>query len=271
MRYASAAIAALLVVLFAHVAAADTAFTMSERQVLGRLGVSYFVTSNYLDDDGDKQVLNDAHYREIGGHLAVRSAVLDRIELGLAIHVLNQFLTDNFDEYNETALGDMELDTVVRIVGNHRAALSVSAMAKIPMFYDETEPLPPGDGQVDLEGRVLASVKISLFTIGGDFGYRYRDAAPADLYVYGGEIGFAYSIVYGAFRLDGYSSARNEDDNAEARYWQQGPDYDAGFTKALFGIKAGNHWSFDLTGIYTVYGRNIAEGMRYMLATNVAF
>ena len=252
-------------------ALADTAFTMSERQLMGRLGLSYYVTSNYLDGEGDRHHLHEAFYREIGGHLTLRWAVLDKVELGFAAHVINQYINDKFDEENETALGDVELDTLWRIIGGHRAALGVSAKVKLPYFYDETKPLPPGDGQLDLEGRVLGGVKISLFTVGVDVGYRYRDEDPADLYVCGAEIGFAYNIVYGTLRLDGHSSVGNEADDAQTVYWQRGPDYDAGYTHIQVGIKAGNHWSFDFTAIYPAYGRNISQGTMLLLGTNVQY
>ncbi len=265
------AVVLLALLLAAAPGMADTAFTMSERQLLGRFGVSYFVTSNYLDDDGDRRQLPDTFYREIAGHLELRWALLGRLELGFATHVQNQYLTDNFDDYNRTNLGDVEFDVLLRLLGGTRAALGVSVKGKFPFFYDESDDLPPGDGQIDVEGRVLAGLKFSLFTAAGDFGYRFRAEDPADQYVYGVEIGFAHSIVYGLLRLDGYASLGNEEKDAELRYWQHGPDYDAGYVNVKCGVKISNHWSVDLTTSYSAYGRNIAQGTTLILGTNVVF
>lgn len=258
--------------LVATTARANTAFTMSEDQLLGRLGVSYFTTSSYFDDDGGQQKVDGMFYRDIGGHLEFRWAVLDRLELGIKAHLRHQYLTDDFVDDTETGIGDVEADTVLRLVGGTRAALGVSAAVKAPFFYDETKNLPSGDGQVDVEGRVLGAVKFSMFTIGADGGYRYRADFPADQLVYGGEVGFAYKIVYGVARLDVYSSMGNEDDNDQFRGdWMHGPDYDVGLAAITVGLKASNHWSVDLTASTVAWGRNHAAGTTLILGSNVRY
>lgn len=266
-------------VLGSAVPARANAFTMAENQLLGRLGVSYFLTSNYFDNHGDvEKNVDKLHYRDVSGHLWLRWAVLDSLELGLHPRFRYQYRTyetpepdSEFQEDTSTEMGDLDLDAQWRIFGNQWVAIAVDGLVKLPYFYDEDAELPPGDGQLDAEGRLLAATRFSLFNAGLDFGYRYRDEDPADLWVYGGEFGFAYSIVYGKLRVEGASSAGNAADDAELRDFLHGPDYALGTTAITFGIKPSNHWRLDLTASHTVWGRNAAQGTTLMLATGVEY
>jgi hypothetical protein len=244
------------------------------------LGVSYFLTSNYFDNQGDvKKSENKLHYRDVTGNLWLRWAVVDELELGLHPMFRYQYLTyettsepnSHFQEDESTEMSDIELDAQVRLFGNQWVAVSVDGLVKLPYFYDKNADLPAGDGQVDAEGRLLAATRFSLFTAGAEFGYRYRAEDPADVWLYAGEFGFSYSIVYGKLRLDAVSSLGNEEDDAEARDFLHGPDYALGKTSLTFGIKPTNHWFLDLTASHTVWGRNAAQGTTLMLATGLIF
>jgi len=274
-RFLGLWLASAILVLGATPAAArvyGNAFTMSEGDLFGRLGVSYFVTSNYRNDDGEvKRGEGDLFYRDVGGHFWLRWSVLDAVDLGLYGNLRNQYRDSDFNEDSSFEMGDLEFDTRVRLVGGTRAALAVSALVKLPWFYDADADLPPGDGQIDAEGRLWGAVKFSLFTAGMDGGYRYRAGEPADVYVYGGELGFGWKIVYGKARVEGEASVGNAEDDAETRDFLKGPDYAMLRTNIMFGVRINNHWSLDVTGIYTAYGRNVAHGMTYMLATNILY
>jgi hypothetical protein len=269
--------ALLLGLLTAQTAAAD-AFTLDERHFLGRLGVSYCVLSQYRDDDGViVNSPNNLFYRDIGGHLWLRFGVFEAMEVGAYQRFRGQYLsvndpiTDKIDEATSNKFGDLDLDVKARLVGGPRWAVSVDGLVKLPYFYDKKDDLPPGDGQLDVEGRVLAAMKFSLFTGGIDGGYRFRAGEPADLWLYGAELGFNFNIVYGRARLDGYASARNQDRNAKQYDFMHGPDYALGQAMITFGVLPTNWFGIDFTATYPIYGRNVAQGLTYMLASSITF
>jgi hypothetical protein len=284
------ALSALIVLLAAGSAYAD-AFTLGEQKFYGRFGISYSLLSQYRNDDG--RILNspnDLLYQDVEEHLMVRGGVMDALDIFIdatareqtlrQINVPNTYTSlNNGQEYrgvhdvneNSAAMGDLDLGVKGRMVGNDRAAFSAQGLVKLPYFYNVHHALPPGDGQVDIEGRLLGAVKVSLFTLGADAGFRYRAGGPADLVVYGAEAGFNYSIVYARVRLDGYVGLHNQAKNAAQHDFLHGPDYDLGDTLVTIGIQATNFLSLDLTGSYTAYGRNVANGAAYMLGINLLF
>jgi len=254
------------------------AFTMAEKSILARAGVFYFLTSQWRDDNGDLHTSqNQLHYQDIGADVAMRWAPFDSWELGVHSRYRHQFETfkdpetGKFTDETSDAVGDVDLDTMWRFVGGERGAAAVSALVKLPYLYDKDQTLPAGDGQLDAEARLLGALRFSLFTGGVDFGYRYRDGDPADQWVYGVDLGFTYSMVYGRFRLDGRASAKNEAEDAEQVEFMYGPDYAIGTTAITFGLQATNHLGVDFTAAFTAYGRNIAQGTTLLLAANLAF
>jgi hypothetical protein len=307
MRWAKTIAAGVLWLMLATPAAAQTnAFTMAEMQFLGRLGVSYFLTSQTINNDGAVVTsFNDLKYRDIGAHLWLRLGVLDTLELGLDTGYRNQYQSldydsvdiEGFTDDHSDTVGDVNVELVGRAIANERAALAFAAAAKVPYLYDEKATLPPGNGEWEAEGRALGGVKFSLFTFGFDAGYRWRDGMYADLWRYGAEFGFAYQMVYGKARLNGYMSVGDAGDRARlydkmvyGRTDPRGiPDFEAenkrarrhdfmtGYDHSLgqliinFGIQATNHLAFDFTSTYSAYGRNVAYGAQYMVAATLKY
>ncbi|HPQ69581.1 MAG TPA: hypothetical protein PKW95_10675 [bacterium] len=260
-------LAALLLLLWTTGAWAD-AFNMPESQFLGRFGVHYFTSTQFRDDDGKLQTyFNDMYYRDVAGFGELAVGVTETIELDVNLIMGWQHLTgdDGLDETN-WALRDINLGVQWMALGGNRAALSLAGGMKLPFFYDKGKDLPAGDGQIDFDGRLLAAVRFSLFTAGIDGGYRLRLDDPANVWIYGAEVNFAYSIVFGGARLNGETAAGEADDEAEWNFFYQGPEYDRLTGNLNLGVFFAQHWALEFQTLVPISGRNVASGPTYRLA-----
>ena len=248
------------------------AFTLPDGQFLGALGVRYFNSYHYFDNEGTvTRGESNLLYRDITPFLGIDVGVTDNFELNAFLPFRYQYVSDDFDETTTYALGDFSAEGTFKFVGGNRGAMAVTLLAKLPMFYDPEEDLPPGDGQIDLESRLLAAVRASFFTFSINGGYRYRFEDPSDVWRYGGSIGFNYSIVSGAVGLDGYASAKNQEDDAEWRDFTTGPDYALGLATLDLGVMFTENLGMMFLAQYTAYGRNAAYGGAYTLSLLYSF
>ena len=248
------------------------AFTMPEGQFVGLLGARYFNSYHYFNEDGHvTRGSSNLYYRDITGFVRLNAGVTDNFEFSLYVPGRWQYLSNDFDETTSYAMGDTEVQGTIKFVGGNRGALALTGLAKLPFFYDRDAELPAGDGQVDLESRLLAAARASFFTFDIFGGYRYRFDDPADVWRYGGGVGFSYSIVFGSVGLDGYASARNQDDDAKPRDFLHGPDYALGMLNIELGVEFTENLGLSLLSQYTAYGRNAAYGGAYTLSLIYTF
>lgn len=248
------------------------AFTLPEGQLIGRFGAKYFNSFHIIDDEGAvTRGPSNLNYRDLAGIANMRIGVTDNFELGILVPARYQYLSNDFDETTSYALGDINVDTIFKVAGGSRAALALAGGVKLPFFYRSDADLPPGDGQLDAEARLLSAVRFSFFTIDLGGGYRYRDGDPADVWLYQGRLGFVYSIVFGGVGLVGEASARNGGEHAEWNDYYHGPDYALGRVDTEIGVMFTDHLGASLTTQYTAYGRNVAYGTAYLLSLVYSF
>ena len=103
----------------------------------------------------------------------------------------------------------------------------------------------------------------------GFYGSRTLDVVTLSLWPSRGMELHGYEVKVS--RADLRSDLRNEAKRAVQRDFLHGPDYDVGDMLITLGVRATNYLSFDFTGSYSVYGRNIANGAVYMLGVNLLF
>ena len=158
--------------------------------------------------------------------------------------------------------------------------LSTSLLVKLPYLYDENESLPTGNGQEDIEFRVLIGKSLYPYGyFGVEAGYRYRTDAPSDEYRYLIEYGYDINPnVYFRTKLDGILSADNADiDNSAAvGSLALAPEFDLGKLEITLGYNFGPasktpRWGAEVTYTNEVYGENALQGETLSLGITRVF
>lgn len=164
---------------------------------------------------------------------------------------------------------------------NKGYVLSTSLLAKLPYLYDEDEELPPGNGQEDIEFRVLYGKSLWPYGyLGLEAGYRVRLDAPSDEYRYLVEYGYEFNEnLYFRTKLDGILSAGNADENegpdGQVENLSIFPEFDLGKLELTlgwnFGPKQKKRWGVEVTYTEDLYGDNTLQGQALQLGLTRVF
>lgn len=159
--------------------------------------------------------------------------------------------------------------------------LSTSLLVKLPYLYDEDDALPRGNGQEDVEFKVLIGKSLHPYGyFGVEAGYRLRTDAPSDEYRYLIEYGIDLNEnVYFRTKLDGIQSANNadliEDGNAEIGNLTLLPEFDLGKVELTLGYNFGQlakeRWGLEFTYTKEIYGESTLQGETLSLGLTRVF
>ena len=168
-------------------------------------------------------------------------------------------------------IADVEIGLKHKLSEGANGVFSHQAMVKIPGDYDKNGALPLGNGQVDLEYRVLYGASLGHLLAGGyanfEAGYRYRAEAPSDEFRYLAEIGADITErLYVRVKLDGIASMGNADNRVTASgNPTTGYQYDLQKLDTALGYKLTDEWGLEFGYTPTVHARNTAKGTTYSL------
>ena len=165
-------------------------------------------------------------------------------------------------------IADVEIGLKQKLAESANGVFSHQAMVKIPGNYDRNSVLPLGNGQVDVEYRVLYGLSLAhLFPGYANFeaGYRYRAEAPSDEFRYLAEVGADITErLYARIKLDGILSMGNANNavnisgNPTAGY-----QFDLQKLDTALGYKLTDIWGLELGYTPTLHARNTAKGTTY--------
>ncbi len=182
--------------------------------------------------------------------------------------------------FNTKGFGDTEIG--VRYQWQAQPfVLSTSLLLKLPYLYDENEAFARGNGQEDIELRVLLGKSLNEYGyMGFELGYRLRTGAPSDEYRYLLEYGFNINEnIYLRTKLDGVLSANNGDDFEQSDVNSNLSilsEYDSGKLEFSAGYSfdkdsTNGQWGLEFTYTREVYGDNILQGNSYQFALTRVF
>lgn len=167
-----------------------------------------------------------------------------------------------------TGTADIELGLKHKLAEGSYGVFSHQVMVKIPGPYEKDSALPLGNGQNDLEYRVLYGRSLSHWFPGYvnfEAGYRYRTEAPADEFRYLAEIGTDITDrFYVRAKLDGILSMNNADNvvnisgNPTTIY-----QFDLHKLDTALGYKITDSWGLEFGYTPTLSARNTVKGTTY--------
>ncbi|MBD2842729.1 transporter [Erythrobacter rubeus] len=170
---------------------------------------------------------------------------------------------------SNSGIGDVDLGLKYSI-SDGPFVVSVQGLAKLPYLYSENAALPLGNGQLDLEGRLLVGRSLGKFGyFGAEIGYRYRAEEPSDEIRYLVEYGFDLTdSLYTRAKLDGILSVGNAADVATANPANPSIplEFDLGRLEATVGYKFTDRFAFEFTAAPNIYGDNTLQGTTFQFA-----
>lgn len=158
--------------------------------------------------------------------------------------------------------------------------LTTQLLAKLPYLYDEDDTLPLGNGQEDIEAKILIGRGLGKYGYFGlELGYRFRTDDPSDEIRYLIEYGVSLSEnFYLRAKLDGIESANNADGQfTDGGNLSRTTEFDIGKLELTAGWNFGRaneddgRWGAELTYTDDLYGDNALQGDGVQFAITRSF
>ncbi len=247
------------------------AWTASKNGLYDRLSFNYYDADVNFNDDGDPfdfpdngkfQDFNIGNYLEYG--------ITDRITLINALYYKYLVKEDDTQQLKTYRIGDIDLGVKWKAFEGDIGVVAAQGLVKIPEAYDQDEALPVGNGQYDLELRLLYGRSLYPLIPGYynvEMGYRWRFEDPSDEFRYLVEFGIDFTEnAYGRIKLDGLFSM----DNGEHRDVIGNPtttnNFDIGKLDLVVGYMISKTWGLEMGYTPAIYGRNTSKGATYTAA-----
>ena len=170
------------------------------------------------------------------------------------------------EDQKASGLSDIELGLRYRMKKGEFGVLSLGSTVKLPYLYDEDDAFRLGNGQEDLELRLLYGKGLGIFYVGAEAGYRWRTEDPSDEWRYLLEVGGSLEWFYFRSKLDGIESV----DNGALQDTENNPtlynNYDVTKWEVTTGASLSPTLGLELTWTDSIDGRNTIAGESLQLA-----
>jgi hypothetical protein len=249
------------------------AWTGPEGASYNKFGFNYFSSDQHFDRDSDV-VDSGAKFTDFNFTYYGEYGLRDNLTVFTSVPVKKlESDPDTGPTATNSGIGDIDLGLRYNLYNEDWGLISIQGLVKLPAAYDADDDLPLGNGQRDVEVRLLygKSLYPKPMYFGAEVGYRWRAEEPSDEYKYLLEFGYSVTDKFSLrTKLDGTTSAKNADkissgpgDNPNPTL---APDFDLGKLELTAGytIKKNNYLEFTLTP--TIYGRDTADGLTISIA-----
>ena len=247
------------------------AWTMQKGQFYDRMAFNYYSTDEEFDKDGDRTgFANNGKFRDVNLSNYIEYGLLDNLTIINSVYYKGIRKRDDTIEQKTCGIGDIDLGAKVQIMKLAGGVLSSQALVKLPVAYDKNDDLPLGNGQVDLEVRLLYGRSLYPYMPGYcnfEIGYRWRLQDPSDELRYLLEFGIDFTKeFYGRIKLDGTHSIDNGEHFDTSGNPTTTNNYDLGKLDTVIGYKISKNWGIEAGYNPAIYGQNTAAGATYTLA-----
>lgn len=248
------------------------AWTAAKGALYHKATMNFYSADEQFNDSGSKRAMaGHGDFTDTNVSTYLEYGITDTLTvLGTISYKWMESEDDSMTARTE-GLSDMEAGLKYRLLSGDFGVVSFQGLVKIPECYDEDDALALGNGQYDVEfrllyGRSLYPVVPGYFNV--EAGYRFRAEEPADEFRYLVELGLDFSsALYGRAKLDGILGMGNDDPSTNSAGNPTATlDYDLGKLDLAFGCRISPRWSFELGYRAEIYGKNTAAGENISLA-----
>ncbi|AMV70560.1 hypothetical protein JCM30471_25540 [Desulfuromonas carbonis] len=251
------------------------AWTQKAGHLYNRVALNYYFADRNFDGDGDRvDFANNGEFSDYNLSNYFEYGLTDPLTIFGSLAYKR--IKNDSDLRRDTTwgVGDIDLGLRQRLLDNDLGIFSVQALVKIPEAYDEDDYLPLGNGQYDIEGKILYGRSLYPLLPGYtnlELGYRWRDGAPSDEIRYLVEIGFDLAEkVYTRGKLDGIFSVDNGARTDATGNPTTTNNFDLAKLDLTIGYKLTPAWAIEAAWTPAIYGQNTAAGATYTLALSFA-
>jgi protein XagA len=250
------------------------AWGMQKGKLYERLSFNYYYADEDFDKDGDRVGFGaDGHFRDVHMSNYIEYGLLDNLTIINSVYYKDIRNKDDNLEQKTSGIGDIDLGAKVQIMKLAGGLLSSQALVKIPVAYDKNDDLPLGNGQFDLEARLLYGRSLYPYVPGYcniELGYRFRFEAPSDELRYLLEVGADFTKnFYGRVKLDGIFSMDNGKHSDSGGNPTTTNNYDIGKLDIALGYKINKQWGIEAGYTPAVYGKYTTAGSTYTIAVTL--
>lgn len=241
------------------------AWTAKEEKLYERIAINYYAADQRFDRDGDRIAFADkGKFSDYNLSNYLEYGLTDEVTLINAI-AFKRIQNDSAAERLTTwGVGDIDLGIRYKLLENRLGIFSTQGLVKIPEAYDADERLPLGNGQYDLEAKILYGRSLWPVIPGYtnvELGYRWRDQAPSDeiryLVEFGVDLGKQF---YSRVKLDGIYSLDNGETIDDSGNPTSTNNFDLGKLDLTVGYKLTPAWGVEVAYAPSLYGQNTAAG-----------
>ena len=262
--------ASIFILLSIHLCFAG-AWTMQKGKLYDKAAFNYYFADDEFNRDGDRTdfALN-GEFRDMNLNNYIEYGLSDRITLINSLYYKSIKKEDDLREMKTYGIGDIDLGMKLKVSEGSWGVFSTQGLVKIRGPYDKYEALPLGNGQSDVELRLLYGHSLWPHIPGYcnfEIAYRWRFDDPSDEFRYLAEFGMNFSRnSYGRMKLDGILSMHNGSHFDITGNPTATNNFNLGKLDVALGYQITNAWGLEIGYTPEIYGQNTASGATYSLA-----
>ena len=247
------------------------AWTQQKGKLYDRLSLNYYFADDEFDKHGSRtDFVSNGKFKDSNVNNYIEYGLTDKITIINSLYHKHIEKEDDLQEMKTRGIGDIDLGLKYKLTEGSWGVLSTQALIKIPEAYDKHDKLPLGNGQYDVEVRLLYGRSLWPHIPGYcnfELGYRWRFDDPSDEFRYLIEFGMDFTKeLYGRIKLDGIYSM----DNGKHFDTSGNPtitnNFDVGKLDMTLGYKFAKRWSVEAEYMPEIYGKSTAAGATYTIA-----
>jgi hypothetical protein len=247
------------------------AWTMQKGKLYDRAAFNYYFADDEFNRNWDRTdfALN-GEFSDMNLNNYIEYGLSDRITLINSLYYKSIKKEDDLRELRTYGVGDIDLGMKLKVSEGSWGVFSTQGLVKIRGPYDKHKALPLGNGQSDVEFRLLFGRSLWPHIPGYcnfEIAYRWRFDDPSDELRYLAEYGMDFSKkFYGRIKLDGILSMDNGSHFDITGNPTTTNNYNLGKLDMALGYRITNAWGLEVVYTPEIYGRNTAAGATYTFA-----